>query len=535
MLTHKDAETAAAMAVTDKGRAEETPASSEGAEAPRPSPRAAAGAAGVPWPSVGCQCLSAAALMCQTLAQGMAQGWSSPGVSKLMHGEGPFVPTAEERTWIVSLFELGLLPGSVVSWAVFTRLGRPYTLSVAPLAFLVWVLLTYFASSAGHLYAARLLAGTGMGVNFTFSSIYLGEMATPVMRSVLILVMTLLAPSGQLLAFVIGPQLTYWQEALSPLPLIAASLLLHLFCTRESPFFLAMEGRHEDAEAVLFKLRRGHEPAAVREEMAKIRRSVQRQMEEAQSWRDTLSPPGVKRAALIVMVLSGSPALFGVTTVLSFTQSIFEEAGAPIPKVASMLVIGVKVVMIVVSMYLVERLGRRVQLSATAIINFIAMVAMSGYFFVKEHLTVDLGPAKWVPLVALMAFMAATGGGVIPVSHVLQGELLSQRAKMIVAPLSAVLLSATSFGTQQAFGALGKIGEYFIPFGVFALTNLFIAVFTILVVPETRGRTLVRVQDELRERALSSTASRQQLVEHGQHEQDQDGTLAEREHAAGSA
>lgn len=52
---------------------------------------------------------------------------------------------------------------------------------------------------------------------------------------------------------------------------------------------------------------------------------------------------GVKRATLIVMVLSGSPALFGVTTVLSFTQSIFEEAGAPIPEVASMLVIGVKV------------------------------------------------------------------------------------------------------------------------------------------------------------------------------------------------
>lgn len=95
---------------------------------------------------------------------------------------------------------------------MFTRLGRPHTLAVAPLAFLAWVLLTYFASSAGHLYAARLLAGTGMGVNFTFSSIYLGEMATPIMRSVLILVMTLLAPSGQLLSFVIGPYLTYWQE-----------------------------------------------------------------------------------------------------------------------------------------------------------------------------------------------------------------------------------------------------------------------------------------------------------------------------------
>lgn len=91
-----------------------------------------------------------------------------------------------------------------------------------------------------------------------------------------------------------------------------------------------------------------------------------------------------------------------------------------------------QVVMVVVSMYLVERLGRRVQLSTTAVINFLAMVAMSGYFFLKEHVAVDLESAKWVPLAALMAFMAATGAGVIPVSHVLQGELLSQRAKVSV-------------------------------------------------------------------------------------------------------
>lgn len=52
---------------------------------------------------------------------------------------------------------------------------------------------------------------------------------------------------------------------------------------------------------------------------------------------------GVKRASLIVMVLSGSPALFGVTTVLSFTQRIFKEAGAPLPVKASILTIGVKV------------------------------------------------------------------------------------------------------------------------------------------------------------------------------------------------
>ena len=67
------------------------------------------------WQSVLCQCQTAAALMCQTLAQGMAQGWSSPGVHKLKNNQGPFKPTDDEVSWIVSLFELGLLVGSVVS------------------------------------------------------------------------------------------------------------------------------------------------------------------------------------------------------------------------------------------------------------------------------------------------------------------------------------------------------------------------------------------------------------------------------------
>lgn len=455
------------------------------------------------WRSVLCQSRTAAALMCQTLAQGMAQGWSSPGVSKLRKGEGPFKPDETELAWIVSLFELGLLVGSLVSAGVFTRLGRRHTLFVGPLAFLAWTLLTYFAASASWLYAARLLAGTGMGVNFTFSSVYLGEVATPLMRGVLILVMTLLAPTGQLLSFLIGPKLDYWQEALSPLPLIVASVLLHLLWTSETPFYLTMKGRDAEAEQALFGLRHGHEPEHVRQELANMRRSVHRQLEEAKSWRQTLSPPGVKRATLIVMVLSGSPALFGVTTVLSFTQRIFEEADAPLPVESSILTIGVKVVMIVLSMYLAERLGRRVQLSATAFINFAAMLAMSAYFLCKERLHLDVHPAGWVPLVSLLTFMAATGAGVIPVSHILQGELLSQRAKMVVAPLAAVLLAATSFAIQRCFPLVGDTVGYFVMFGLYAVTNLVIALFTVFVVPETRGRTLMQVQDELRERALS--------------------------------
>ena len=89
-----------------------------------------------------------------------------------------------------------------------------------------------------------------------------------------------------------------------------------------------------------------------------------------------------------------------------------------------------QVVMIVVSMFLIEILGRRVQLSVTAFLNMVAMAAMCIYFVCLRVLALDMAAFKWLPLAALVLFMAATGAGVIPVSHVLQGELLSQRAKV---------------------------------------------------------------------------------------------------------
>lgn len=74
---------------------------------------------------------------------------------------------------------------------------------------------------------------------------------------------------------------------------------------------------------------------------------------------------------------------------------------------------------------------------------------------------------------------------------------------MMVAPVAAALLSISSFAVQQAFTRVGKSSVGFcLPFGLYALTNLFIAIFTLFVVPETRGRTLMQVQDELRPRPV---------------------------------
>lgn len=459
------------------------------------------------------QVRSCSAVLVMGLVQGMAIGWSSPALAKLMTGQGPFTPSTEEASWIVSLYDLGCGLGVLVGAAVFSLAGRRVTLLVGPVSFSAWCLLTYFAPSPPFLMAARALAGAGQGMCMSFSFIYVGEVATPAMRGPLILTVTLLLPVGQLVAYTVGPAVSFWGQALAPLPGAVLSALLMLTVMEETPFYLAMRGRHDALESTLARLRgrrAGEDPGeAVLDEAAAVREAVERQQRDAASWKDTLRPPGAKRAALIVLVESGALAMAGVTTVLAFTQQIFERAGTPVrPEVSAASLIAIKVVMVLVSMFLIERLGRRLQLGLGALTNSLAMLGLSCFFLARDTLGADVSAVQWLPLLCLTVFISATGVGVNAVPQVLMSELLSQRAKAVVAPVAVVVVSLTSFGLNKAFLLVGGRYGFHLPFALYALTNMAVSIFTFLVVPETKGKTLAEVQDMLRGMAARKTSWR---------------------------
>ncbi|KAK3921096.1 Facilitated trehalose transporter Tret1 [Frankliniella fusca] len=453
------------------------------------------------WCSALGQVRSCAGVLALGLVQGMAIGWSSPALAKLAQGQGPFTPTLSETTWIVSLFDLGCSLGVVAGAAVFSHAGRRWTLLVGPATFSAWSLLTYFATAPGYLMAARALSGAGQGMCMSFSYIYVGEVATPRLRGALILTVSLLLPVGQLAAYVVGPAVSYWTQALAPLPVAVLSGLLMLTVMEETPFYLAMRGRHDEVVSALARLRGrpAVDPgeAVVREAQA-VMTTVQRQQRAAASWREMFRAGGAKRAALIVLVESGALALVGVTTVLAFTQQIFELAGTPVrPDVSAAVLIAIKVAMVLVSMVLIERLGRRLQLGLGAFVNSLAMLGLSSFFLARDTLGADVARIQWLPLVCLIIFIAATGVGVNAVPQVLMSELLPQRAKAIVAPVAVVIVSLTSFGLNKAFMLVGTNYGFHLPFGLYAVTNLMVSIFTFLMVPETKGKSLADIQGML--------------------------------------
>ncbi|KAK3921152.1 Facilitated trehalose transporter Tret1-2-like protein [Frankliniella fusca] len=446
-----------------------------------------------------CQVKSVLGVMLLSMLEGMAIGWASPGLEKMESGEAPFTPVGDDVSWIIALFDIGVMLGSWASTVVFAVAGRRQTVLVGPVTLTLWVILTAIGASTPMLIVARILAGCGMGIALSFSYIYVGEVTTRQHRGPLILAVTLLMPTGQLISYLLGSNVPWLWESVYPVPFIVAMLVCVIFFMQETPFYLAGKDRVEELEKSLRALRVGVPEEAIREEMESIQRAVKQQREDATTWSEMFRPPGAKKAAFIVVVESSALALLGVTNVLAYTQQIFKFADATILSEvwSSVLVILVEIIAIVFAMYMVERVGRRVQLTLAACACGAASFGLAAYFFALRAGN-DMTSWKWVPLATLLVYIFGVGGGINTIPQVLMSELLNQRAKTVIAPVCMTIMSLTSFGINKAFLSVGASSGYWVPFLFFTCTNVAIALFTLFVVPETKGKTLVEVQEMLR-------------------------------------
>ncbi|XP_034255266.1 facilitated trehalose transporter Tret1-like [Thrips palmi] len=453
------------------------------------------------------QVKSCSGVMMLTFIMGMGIGWASPGMEKMEADEAPFGKAEMSQiSQIVSIFDIGAMLGSWTSTLVFTVAGRKQTILVGPVALTLWVVFTAIGTSPGMLIAARILAGMSMGIVLSFAFIYAGEVTTPKVRGPLILATTLLMPTGQLVAFLTGPQVNWLAQSVYPAPFVAILFLCIFFLMEESPFYYASKNRPDDVVKSLRALRRNATDQEIRNEADTILGAIRQEREDAVTIWQMFSPPGAKKAALIVLVESSSLALLGVTCVLAYTNQIFTKTNGTIisATLSGVLVIVFEIFAICFAMYLIERLGRRLQMCVAASVTCLSMTVLAVYCGLMEIGGHDMTAYNWVPLACLLAFIVGVGGGINTIPQVLMSELLDQRAKAVVAPVCMTIMALTSFGINYAFLPVTASYGTYVPFAFFAATNFLIGLFTLLVVPETKGKTLVQVQEMLRGRRSES-------------------------------
>jgi sugar porter (SP) family MFS transporter len=385
----------------------------------------------------------------------------------------------------------GTVLGSFIgSWPT-DRFGRKKTLLCIGLLFLVGSLWSALANEVYGFMIARFLGGIAIGVSTVAAPLYISEISPPESRGRLAGMFQFNIVFGILVAFVsnsllagIGDNSWRWMLGIMAVP----SLLYTFACfiIPESPrWLLSRKGDRASGIAVL-KLISPNASAAELEASANAMTTASHEAGSAQGfWRT-----GMRTPILIAILVAFFNQLSGINAILYFAPRIFELTGLG-QKAALLQSVGIGVTNLVftfVGLWLIDRLGRRTLLYIGSF-GYIASLGLCAWAFFTEHFAI-------VPA-CIFAFIAAHAIGQGAVIWVLISEIFPDKFR-------AKGQSLGSF-THWIFAALlttffPKMVTAFAPgfvFLFFCFMMVLQLVWVKFMVPETKGRSLEEIQNDL--------------------------------------
>ena len=396
------------------------------------------------------------------------------------------------RSVVAGIVLVGAVLGAMVAGSLSDRFGRRLVILVTALAFVIGALLSAAAGSVGTLLEGRLLIGIAIGVASMLTPLYLAEISPAASRGAVTSLDQLCITLGNLVgyAFADTPEGWRWMLGLGAVP--DAILATGMLMLPESPRWLAGHNRMTQAEVVLRRLRTS--PTEVSDELATLRTDLRRDGGRLVPCSALLAPR--LRPALIVGVgLAMFQQITGINTVIYFAPQIFQAAGLSSASVSILATAGVgavNVALTMVSMRLIDRVGRRVLLLWSLGGMAVTLLILAGGFALGVS-----GASAWITVLSVAAYVAFFAVGLGPVFWLLIAEIfpLAVRGRaMSLATISNwgfnLLVTITFLGLIDLCGRTGT-------FLLYAVLTLVAVAFTAVLVPETKGRSLEEIEDAL--------------------------------------
>uniref|UniRef100_A0A8D2MRY7 Solute carrier family 2, facilitated glucose transporter member 5 n=1 Tax=Zonotrichia albicollis TaxID=44394 RepID=A0A8D2MRY7_ZONAL len=351
------------------------------------------------------------------------------------------------------------------------------------LAFVSAVLMGFskMAFSFEMLILGRFIIGLYSGLTTGFVPMYVGEVSPTALRGALGTFHQLGIVLGILIAQVFGLDLIMGNESLWPLllgfifvPALLQCIILPF--APESPRFLLINRNEENkAKSVLKKLRGTTDVSSDLQEMKEESRQMMR--EKKVTIMELFRSPMYRQPILIAIVLQLSQQLSGINAVFYYSTSIFEKSGVEQPVYATIGSGVVNTAFTVVSLFVVERAGRRT-------LHLIGLAGMAGCAILMTIALTLLDQMPWMSylsIVAIFGFVAFFEIGPGPIPWFIVAELFSQGprpAAFAVAGLSnwtsnfivgmgfqyiAVMMAGGAGGMGHGTGDTGSWGSQRIP------------------------------------------------------------------------
>lgn len=399
---------------------------------------------------------------------------------------------------VVSSILIGAVIGAGASGALGDRLGRRKLILISAVIFAVGAIGMGLSPSIPVLIFFRVVAGLAVGAASALVPTYISEISPTELRGSLSSVFQLAITLGILLAYLVnfalsGAEAWRWMLGLAAVP--AVILFAGMYSVPETPRWLINNNRMDEARRVL-RRSRGRED--VEEEIKDIQ-EVER--EESQGGVADLLAPWVRPMLVVGIGLAMLQQFVGINTIIYYAPTIIKDTGlgASASILATVGIGVVNVLFTLVAIWLIDKIGRKKLLlyglsgmtlgtiilglgfvlpSLSGIVSYITLAGMLLYI---ASFAASFGPIVWVMLPEI--FPLQVRGSAVGVS-----SLSNWVANFIVALLFPVLIAA--LGETPVFWGLGLI-------------CILAMVFVYFLVPETMGRSLEEIEEDLRQVAVA--------------------------------
>jgi MFS transporter, SP family, xylose:H+ symportor len=442
--------------------------------------------------------------------------WVVIGGAKSFYEAYFYLTTDTLIGWANSCALVGCLAGSLLSGMIGDRLGRKRSLLLAGALFAVSSVLTGWAHSFTAFITWRIVGGLAIGLASNISPMYIAEISPAQWRGRLVSLNQLAIVCG-----ILGAQVFDWQIGTRGAHLFSGSLsaiawntqygwrwmftavavpavLLFVLASAipESPRWLIARHRSTEAQTILARMG-GREYADTM--VHNMEEHLQQDRVRETGWRE-LASPGVRRLVLIGIGLAVLQQWSGINILFNYAEDVYRSAGYGVNDILFNIVItgAINLVFTLLAMLFVDRIGRRFLMLLGCASVGVVHIALA----IVYHMRLRGLPILLLTLCAIGCYAMTLA----PVTWVLITEIFPNRIRARGVSLAVSALWASSFLLTFSFpaltGAFGQSGA-FVLYGATCLIG-WICVRSL--VPETKGRSLEQIEDQIGDGIEGATA-----------------------------
>jgi len=403
---------------------------------------------------------------------------------------------------LVGILSIISLLGSLAAGKTSDAIGRKWTIAFAAIIFQTGAAVMTFAPNFRVLMIGRLFAGIGIGFGVMIAPVYIVEISPAIARGSLTSFPEIFVNLGILLGYVSNyafsglPPHISWRIMLGVGIFPSIFMGFALFVIPESPRWLVMQNRIEEAREVLLKTNESERE--VEERLAEIQVAAgmanAEKYEAKAVWHEILYPsPPVRRMLITGCGIQCFQQITGIDATVYYSPTIFKDAGIKgnTQLLAATVAVGfTKTIFILVATFLIDKVGRKPLLYVSTIGMTTCLIGLSLTltFMGKEKIGIGLA------ILAVCGNVAFFSVGIGPICWVMSSEIFPLRLRAQASALGAVGSRVSSGAVAMSFLSVSRAITVGGTFFVFAVFSAFSVAFVHTCVPETKGKTLEQIE-----------------------------------------